>query len=479
MSMDMFLSALLLLSWLILTTASVFHILLNKRDPRGAALWLVLSGLVPFLGPFLYWVLGINRISRSGVVRARRRSRPGWEHWHPGSDEVASEGSYPDLYPLMEISRQITGRPLLSGNTVDPLHDGNQTFPAMLAAIGAAERFVNLSTYILDRDAVGSRIINALCTAASRGVEVRVLVDGLGTSRSAIAMARRLLKAGARLSIFHPLFGIWVRRPGINMRNHRKLLIIDGSVGFTGGINISSRHFFTLWKKVEPVRDVHFRITGPVIEHMQMVFAEDWYSSTGELLVYSRFPGEGRSGGDAHARAVSSGPDEDLERIYHLILGALRSAKTHVLIMTPYFIPDRGMIHALGSAVFAGVKVEILLPEKSDHPLVQNASMAFVPEIMESGVKVVLVPPPFVHSKLMIVDGVWSLIGSANIDPRSFRLNFEFDLEVYSKELAASLLRYTEKISSGGTVLALEDLKARPLRKRLLEGASKVLSPYL
>ena len=469
----------IIITWITITGAATLHILLNKRDPRGAALWLAITGLLPFAGPLLYWILGINRVKRSNTVRARRRSRPGWIHWRQDHPANLGEEQYPELGSLNDISGRITGQPLLPGNTVEPLYEGNQAFPAMLAAIGAAERSVNLSTYILDRDAVGLRIISALCTAAQSGVEVRVLVDGIGTSRSAIAMARRLHGAGAMLSVFHPLFGLWVRRPGINMRNHRKLLIIDGKIGFTGGLNISSRHFLTRWKKVELIRDIHFRITGPVLEPMQAVFAEDWHSSKGELLDSDRFLAKPDDQGEALARAVSSGPDEDFERIYQLILGALRSAREHVLIMTPYFIPDRALIQALCSAVLAGVRVEILLPEKSDHPLVQKASMAYIPELIENGVKVQLIPPPFVHSKLMIVDSAWSLIGSANIDPRSFRLNFEFDLEIYSREFAARMLRYSEEVSSKGTVLSMEKLMNRPLATRLLEGAVKVFSPYL
>jgi len=465
--------------WITITGMAAFHILLNKRDPRGAALWLAITGLIPLAGPLLYWTLGINRVKGSSVVRARRRSRPGWAHWHHNLRSQPDEGLYPELIPLMNISGRITDQPLLPGNTIEPLYEGNQTFPAMLASIGAAERSVNLSTYILDRDAVGSRMISALCTAARRGIEVRVLVDGLGTSRAAIAMARQLRGAGAMLSIFHPLFGLWVRRPSINMRNHRKLLIIDGKIGFTGGINISSRHFFTPWKKVEPVRDIHFRVTGPVLENMQAIFAEDWHASKGELLDSNDFLIRSEGRGEALVRAVSSGPDEDLERIYQLILGALRSARDHVVIMTPYFIPDRALIQALCSAVLAGVKVEILLPEKSDHPLVQGASMAYIPELIENGVQVLLVPPPFVHSKLMVVDGTWSLIGSANLDPRSFRLNFEFDLEIYSREFAQKMLQYSRDMSSEGTLLSREALLERPITTRLLEGAMKVFSPYL
>jgi len=465
--------------WITITVTAVFHILLRKRDPRGAALWLVITGLLPILGPLLYWILGINRVKRSRAVKARRKSGPGWDSWGPPHEDEDCELPYPEMETLRDISGRITGEPLLPGNTILPLYEGNQAFPAMLSAIGSAERSVNLSTYILDRDAVGSRIISALCTAARQGVEVRVLVDGLGTSRSAIGMARRLRGAGAMLSIFHPLFGAWIRRPGINMRNHRKLLIIDGKVGFTGGLNISSRHFLIPWKLVEPIRDIHFKVTGPVLGHMQAVFAEDWYASKGELLDSNAFLAEPDRSGEALARAVSSGPDEELERIYQLILGALRSAREHVLIMTPYFIPDRALIQALCTAVLAGVRVEVLLPEKSDHPLVQRASMAFIPELIENGVQVLLVPPPFVHSKLMIVDRTWSLIGSANIDPRSFRLNFEFDLEVYSRDFAGRMLDYSRKMSSQGKELSLDTLMARPLTTRLLEGAVKVFSPYL
>ncbi|MDF1525947.1 MAG: cardiolipin synthase [bacterium] len=471
--------AVLIILWITITGVATFHILLNKRDPRGAALWLAMTFFLPILGPLLYWTLGINRIKRSSTVRARRRSRPGWAHWRPEHRVHPNEGLYPELESLMNTSGRITSRPLLQGNTIEPLYEGNQTFPAMLTAIGSAERSVNLSTYILDRDAVGSRMISALCTAAQRGVEVRVLVDGIGTTRSAIVMARQLRGAGAMLSIFHPLFGLWVRRPSINMRNHRKLLIIDGRIGFTGGINISSRHFLTPWKKIEPIRDIHFRVTGPVLEQMQAVFAEDWHASKGELLDPDEFLAQPEGGGEALVRAVSSGPDEDLERIYYLILGALRSARDHVLIMTPYFIPDRALIQALSSAVLAGVRVEILLPEKSDHPLVQGASMANIPELIENGVKVLLIPPPFVHSKLMIVDEAWSLIGSANIDPRSFRLNFEFDLEIYSREFAQKMLQYSREMSSEGVLLSRKALLERPLTTRLLEGAVKIFSPYL
>ena len=465
--------------WLLVTLGATAHILLKKRDPRGAALWIVLSFFLPFLGPVLYWVLGINRVKRSRRVRKRRKVPLQSITRKPRPLEGPPRSLFPELAPLMDIGDRITGENLHPGNSVEALYEGNQAFPSMLAAIWTAGKSVNLTTYILDRDAVGKRIINSLCAAARRGVQVRVLVDGVGTSRAALAMARSLRHAGATLSIFHPLFGLPVRRPSINIRNHRKMLIVDGKVGFTGGLNISSRHFYSPWKKAEPVRDVHFRLMGPVVQDMQGIFVEDWYASRGELLSGEAFFPALAPHGDALVRAVASGPDEDMENIYQLVLGALRSAREHVLIMTPYFIPDRAIIQALSSAVLAGVRVDLVLPEKSDHPFVQRASMAYLPELLETGVRALLVSPPFLHSKLMVVDAAWTLLGSANLDPRSFRLNFEFDMEVYARDLAAEMLQYAEDLSAEGTVLTAGDLRGRPLAARLIEGALKIFSPYL
>jgi cardiolipin synthase len=476
--MEFLLFFILFILWTSVTVWSVVHILLNKRNPRGAALWLVIVGLLPLTGPFLYWSLGINRIHRNKAVRIRRHR--GLDSWTlppvTHADPTMFDGG---VRSLAAISGRITRKPITSGNSVEALYEGNQVFPAMLTAIGAARHSVNLSTYILDRDAVGRRVISALCSAAERGVQVRVLVDGVGTTRSALSMARRLRGSGAHLAVFHPLFGLPFRRPSINMRNHRKLLIIDGTVGFTGGINISSRHLLGRFKKVDPVRDIHFRIGGAVVGGMQETFAQDWNASTREVLSDDLFFPSIDPAGDAAIRAVVSGPDEDLEKIYQLVLGALRSARESVTMVTPYFIPDRALIQGLASAVLAGVHVRLLLPGVSDHPLVQRASTAHLPEVLEAGVEVLLLPPPFVHSKLMVVDGGWSLIGSANLDPRSFRLNFEFDLEVYDIIFARELLGYTDMLAQNATSLTIEALRARSLLTRLAEGAAKVFSPYL
>jgi cardiolipin synthase len=463
---------------LFLAIWSGIHVILNKREPRGAALWLVIIVFIPIAGPFLYWVLGINRIKRKSRFRTSSRRYSGFGGFAP---ELIYELSSvdPDVRPLGHLSAKTTQRPLLKGNWIEPLYDGEQVFPSMLEAIGGSQRSVTLSTYILDRDAVGLRVIDSLCAAADRGCQVRVLVDGLGTSRKALRMASSLREADAKLAVFHPLYGLPFRRPGINMRIHRKILVVDGKIGFTGGINISSRHFFTRYKTSELVRDIHFKVAGPIVSAMQEVFSDDWLAATGEILDDAIFFSEPEPLGNALIRAVASGPAENFEKIYEIILGALRTAREEVFIMTPYFIPDRALIQALRSAVLSGVEVRILLPEKSDHLSVQWASTAYLPELLEAGVSIALIPPPFIHSKLLVVDRRWSLVGSANLDPRSFRLNFEFDLEVYNHELAEELVFYAENLMESSEKLTVEGLTSRSLSMRLLEGTAKLFSPYL
>ncbi len=306
-------------------TLAAGHVLLNKRNPRGVALWLGIILAIPVIGPLLYWLLGINRVWWKRPIRARKKG-------------IAVKSEYPDDYlasvpptthflkSLPVLTERATQRPLLANNSITPLYEGNEVFPAMLEAIGGAKRTIRLSTYILDRDAVGLRVIDSLCAAAKRGINVHVLVDGFGTSRSAIKMARRLRKAGAHLAIFHPIPKLPFRSPSINMRYHRKILVIDGLTGFTGGINITSRHFFSKIISKQHVRDVHFRVQGPIVSALDEVFTEDWTAATGTTIERETLaPME--EGSAISIRAVASGPDENFEKIYEIVLGALKFAE--------------------------------------------------------------------------------------------------------------------------------------------------------
>ena len=361
---------------------------------------------------------------------------------------------------FVQLSETVTGQTLCEGNTIEPLWDGDQAYPAMLQAIEDAKHSIGLSVYIFDNDRTGNRFAEALGRAVARGVEVRVLIDDFGTRyylwRSISGILRRARVPTAR---FLPTF--WPRSiEYANLRNHRKLMIVDGRLGFTGGMNISD----DCWLSLQPsyaTHDVQFRIEGPVVARMQDVFVEDWTFTTGESLDGERWFPKLEARGTTLARGVSSGPGEDLEKLRLVLLGALSSARTRVVIVTPYFLPDDDLISALNITALRGVQVDILLPQENNLHLVRWAATAQLAHVLEYGCRVWFMPGPFTHTKLMLVDGVWTMLGSANWDARSLRLNFEFNIECYDRELAASLESRVEKNFAKAEPMTLTKLNQR------------------
>jgi cardiolipin synthase len=345
----------------------------------------------------------------------------------------------------------------------------------MLAAIDAAKISINLSTYIFDGDGVGRRFVEALKKAAERGVEVRVIVDALGEKYSR-PTARQLLK-GSRVKVgrFLPLRQGWY----LNLRNHRKILIVDGCNAFTGGMNIGERHMLEGRAKTRPVADLHFMVEGPVVGDLQRVFLEDWHFSTGELISDCRlFPALSPSG-TSLARAIGDGPDNEFRKLHWIIMGALSCARERVRIMTPYFIPDRAMVSALVTASLRGVEVTLVLPSLNNLPYVHWATRAYLWELLQQGIRVWYQPPPFVHTKLFLVDGIWSLIGSANLDPRSLRLNFELNMEVYDPAFTGHLEGQFLDTLSRSREVTLAEMDGRELPERIRDGVAKLFSPYM
>jgi cardiolipin synthase len=460
-----------------LSLGSACHALLFKRDPRAALGWIVTCLTLPVVGPFLYWSAGINWIRRRARAWLENGQRlAGWDTF-PGRSEAA-QSLFPGadhLAELRSLADRMVSSPLIAGNLLTPLTDGDNAYPAMLAAIDAAKHSINLSSYIFDGDATGRRFVAALKNAAERGAEVRVVIDALGEKYSR-PTARRLLKGSqVRVGRFLPL-----RQGGyVNLRNHRKILVVDGAIAFTGGMNIGDRHMTAGGMRVHPVRDLHFRVAGPVVGELQRAFLEDWFFATGELVTDRRFFPSLASAGPALARAISDGPDKEFRKLHWIILGALACARRRVRIMTPYFIPDRSLIAALATCALRGVEVTLVLPALNNLPYVHWASRAYLWEVLQHGIRVWYQPPPFVHTKLFLVDGVWSLVGSANLDPRSLRLNFELDLEVYDSELTALLERDFMAAVSRSHEVTLAEVDARPLPERIRDGVAKLFSPYL
>ncbi|MBI2808419.1 MAG: cardiolipin synthase [Planctomycetes bacterium] len=484
MSVDFLLSIwpwLLLLVLIALNLAVSARVILIKRDSHTAVNWLAIFWLAPFLGVALYWLLGINRIQRRArrLRRKFRRSRTPTGATAPLSDmasAILATGAE-HLTPLAQLGETITGNPLCPGNSVAPLMNGDQAYPVMMQAIDEATQSVSLAMYIFENDQAGNLFVAALGRAVARGVEVRVLVDDIGahfTWRSIVGPLRQAnVPVACFLRTLIPRYFAYA-----NLRSHRKILVVDGRLGFTGGMNIGDGNCLHL-RPAHPIRDLMFRMEGLIVSQMQKVFVEDWSFTTGETLHGPRWFPTLVPHGPVLARGVSSGPDEDLEKLRFVLLGALNSAQQRVVIVTPYFLPDVGLISALNITALRGVQIDIVLPKFGDLRLVQWASTAQLWQVLEHGCRVWIDPDPFPHTKLMIVDGVWTLLGSGNWDARSLRLNFEFNIECYDRTLARELEAAVDATITRSERVTLTKLNQRPFPVKLRDGVARLFMPYL
>lgn len=451
------------------------HVVLHKRSARAAVGWMGVIWLAPFLGTSLYLLLGINRIER----HAKRKRPSTTVELEPCVVPIADEHSVanPNLRDLMRLAGTISGLPLTAGNSVQTLVDGDEAYPAMLAAIDQATQSVTLATYIFDRDRVGLQFVAALGRAVSRGVRVRVLIDNVGASYRFPTVLGPLRRAHVPVAFFLPTLLPW-RLQYSNLRNHRKVLIVDGRIAFTGGMNIRQGHEVKIPSR-GPVRDLHFRIVGPVVGQLQEIFAVDWRFTTDELLSGPEWFACAEDSGAVAARCIADGPDESLDRTRKLLHGAISVARKSIAIVTPYFLPDDALITALNIAAMRGVTVDIFVPERGNLRFVQWAATSQYWQVLEHGCRLWLTPPPFDHTKIMLVDEEWALVGSTNWDPRSLRLNFELNVELYSTQCGAQLAELVGARRQAGRRLTLADVNSRPLLIQLRDGVARLLSPYL
>jgi cardiolipin synthase A/B len=466
---------------LLLSLAASAHAVLYKRDSRSAIAWVGFIWLVPFVGAALYLIFGVNRLRRQAVLLRRHLERYRAHETQPDCPPEELHRHLPGhtghLTMLARVVGGVVERPLLPGNRIEPLLNGDEAFPPMLEAIQQARQTVSFCTYIFDRDEVGLAFARALGEAVRRGVEVRVLIDATGMRYSWPSILRTLRREGIKHARFLPPFALW-HLMSLNLRTHRKILVTDGRLGFTGGINIRVGHCLQRRPR-SPVQDTHFRVRGPAVSQLQEVFADDWLFTTGEPLRGEGWFPKPEPAGQVLARGVPDGPDEDFEKLRWALLGALSIARYSVRIVTPYFLPDPPVVSALNLAAMRGVQVDIILPARSNLPFVDWASRAMWWQVLEHGCRIWLTPPPFDHSKLMIVDGCWTLLGSANWDPRSLRLNFEFNLECYDLELARRLQELIEAKRKPAHLVTLQEMDGRPLPARLRDGIARLLTPYL
>jgi len=471
------LKAVALLLHVVVGPVAAVHALMYKRDPRAAFAWVVLSLLFPLAGPILYYAFGINRV-RTKARQLHGRPTYWFRFPHEDADTLAvavaampGGGTVADA--IARVSQAVSGRPLTEGNRVRPLFNGEEAYPEMLAAIDSAGRSVYLMTYILENDRTGRRFIEALEAARRRSVTVRVLIDGVGDWYSLPRSSRRARRHGLRVKRFLP------PRPvppalHVNLRNHRKVLVVDGELAFTGGMNIGDRHLATAKGGCQ---DVHFAVTGPVVRELERLFADNWRFAAGEKIeVREDAPA---AHGDARCRVISTGPDDDLDKLVTVLVGAISAARHTIDWVTPYFLPPRELIAALQAAALKGVRVRIVLPVRSNLPFVHWATRNMLWELLQRGVAVYYQPPPFAHTKLFLIDGEYLQLGSANVDPRSLRLNFEMALEVFDRPLAESLTHHVERLIETSRPVSLREVDSRSVAVRLRDAFFWLFSPFL
>jgi cardiolipin synthase len=468
-----------------LGATAAIHAAMTKEEVRAATGWVAVILLSPIVGALLYAVAGINRIRRASLSSQRDllfRQETRSELAIFEADGEALRKAFGNRFASMKmLGDRVARHPLTSGNSIEVLENGDVAYAAMLSEIDAAERSIILETYIFDRDQIGLRVADALIAAVRRGVSVRVLIDAVGARYSVPSIMGHLKTGGIEVAVFNGNVIIGLRLPYANLRTHRKILLIDGRVALTGGMNI--REAFTReFAGDKAAQDAHFRVTGPAVADLFHTASEDWRFATSEILQGDEWRMADQKM-DPQApvlmRIVASGPDRSLETNHKMLIGAFSIARTSILIMSPYFLPDRELISALITAARRGVTVDIIVPAANNLVLVDRAMTAQFDQMLKNYCRIWRASGAFNHSKLLSVDDVWAYVGSSNLDPRSLRLNFEVDMEVVDRGFAEKIGGHIREVMETATEVNFHALRKRPFLIRLLEKILWLGSPYL
>ena len=464
---------------ILIGASAAIHAAMTKNDVRAAIGWVGVIMMSPLLGPIFYLIAGINRVRRSHITELRDKTFKQFATYPNPPISDIKDIAGPQFRSLHILGDRVSRFQLRGGNHVKVLSGGDQCYPAMLEAIAKATKHIAMQSYIFDNDKIGLRMVEALANAQARGVEIRVLIDAIGSKYSRPSIIRLLRKH----KIVHARFmtnPFGIRMPYANLRSHRKILIIDGVIGFTGGMNIR-QSFLSEFAQEHTTKDTHFSIEGPAVLQLFSAFAHDWEFTTKEALPFERWCATSWSPPEPHvpARCIRSGPDRFIGSNHHMLQGAFAVARRHIRIQSPYFLPDQVLMGAINTAARRGIQVDIVIPKKNNLRLVDYAMTAQMDQVLRSGCRVWRATGNFNHSKLITVDDVWSYVGSSNLDPRSLRLNFELDLEIYSRDTARTVANLIDQEIEHAEAVTLAELTAIPFRKRLRNRIIWLASPYL
>lgn len=474
--------------WLIahalVSLAVIISVLRQRSDPMAMLAWILAAVALPVLGPVLYIAMGSNRVlnratrKRTRVNRKLRQRGMDVEPGVPSADYAVAAALPEDLARIERLGERLSRIPATAGNSVRVYHDSNETYAVLAQAIRSARRHIHLEYYIWQPDETGRQFRDLLIDKARAGVECRVLLDAVGCLKLTRGFTDPMTEAGVKLAFFLPLFPLRRRRWSPHLRNHRKIAVIDGDLAFMGSQNIGDEYRGRL-QRLSPWLDSHMRVQGPAALYLQQVFAEDWLFAARESLRGDDYFSTPRIAGDSVVQPLPSGPDSDIASLSQIIFAAVTQAQASIDIATPYFVPSEPLRMALLHARFRGVRVRIVVPSRSDNRLVLWAGRSFYDELLDEGVEIYEFGEGMLHSKFIIIDNRWLLLGSANMDIRSFRLNFEITAVVYDERQARELSNVISGYCDRSKRISQREIWGRGLHLQVLEGAARLFSPLL
>lgn len=445
---------------------SVPSVLLRRRGrPTSALAWLLALLALPAIGSVAWWAIGRTRMERRLRQRSLKKKDFIESHGTPAKEPIEV---FKNLLPVRARQDYAFAS---TGNSVQLLADGHSAYPALRESLGQATHCIHLLFYIFELDATGERICQLLIQKAKEGIRVRLLLDGLGSQKTWHRLKGQLEPHGIQVAVFLPS-RIWpLYAPRFNFINHRKIVVIDNKTAFTGGMNIG-RDYEDSW------RDLMLKLEGPAVEGLNHIFLEDWFFASGEDIPDPLRGAHDSKPGGVDAAIVSSGPDTEgwIHDAYFL---AITQAKSKIVIATPYFIPTAGLLTALRTAAGRGVEVQIVVPSLSDVKIVKWASRSFYPLLVDVGVRIFEYTANMLHAKAMVIDGTILSVGTANIDNRSLRLNFEVSCFISNEKMARDLSSWIDALLQDSTEMTPEFLEEKGLPRKLLESAAHLLSPLL
>lgn len=463
----------LMIAYGVTIVSVVLVVLSENRNPVKSLAWITVLLLLPAVGLILYFLFGRSIKNKRFISRRNRRRLK--KHEQAKAFNAEKSGLSEENVQQVKLGQSLMGAPYYEGNNARIFDNGREKFDLMFQDIRRARRFVYLQYYIFEDDKIGNALADLLIDKAKQGVKVKVIYDHLGNIKVKRRFYRRMQQAGVEI---YPFFKVSILHPGarLNWRNHRKLCLIDGKVGYIGGMNVADRYIdggkFGVWS------DLHLRVTGPILRSFNHSFCYDW-NFMGRPIPDDFDPAVTKEDGDIGMQFITSGPTGQWGNIALIFLKAIGNAKKSIYLQTPYFLPTEGLLRALQAAALSKIDVRIMLPRKSDSSLLRHASFSYIKDCLRAGIKVYLYEPGMLHGKAIIVDDNFCTVGSTNFDFRSFEHNFEANLFIYSKEFNARLTDIFMQQLDDCTRVLPYDWDHRPRLDKMKQSVMRLFSPIL